>query len=499
MKIPLKPLLLSFALSAFYCAASVQPMKTSGHLAQGGLSVKTKVVNDDNAQYALELEKLLSKLNHISGVPGFSVSIVKGGEEIASVATGFSNVNDHLSSQPETIFRLASVSKIIGATMLADLVNKGLLDPDKAIHHYLPRLPKHYQNLTVRQLVSHTSGMPHYQAKDYDIYDRHYDSAQQAVSTLKARDLNAPPGQAYLYSTHGYTLAGAVFEAVQKQTIETALPQFLKRWTGNATPMVEDITNLASNSSQLYRLTNKSIVQEAFGEKSYSVFGAGLSATARDLARFGDRVLTRSKQDKAFADLLFTPTEFTTGQAVKRRNFSVGFGWRIGQDELGRTVYHHAGATPGARSILMLYPEQALSIAILSNASWVSSIDHMAFALANLYIDQAKPKNMPLMSKYTAQFDQDEVSGSFTCEGNACSINNETSDYSDWLNAFNQKGIKHKHWPVFAYDTTMGERLLMVTKTGIRSLHQQSDTFYTQLNKDKSYQLQISTSQPLKH
>ena len=243
----------------------------------------------------------------------------------------------------------------------------------------------------------------------------------------------------------------------------------------------------------LYSLTRKSVVQETFGEKSYSVFGAGLSATATDLAWFGDSVLNRTAQDKAFADLLFSPSQYMNGQAVKRRNFTVGFGWRIGEDELGRTVYHHAGATPGARSILMLYPEQKLSIAILSNASWVSSIDHLAFALANLYLDQAKPNPMPERSHYTARFGQDLVSGVLSCASNACSLTNETSGYSEWLNSFNQKGVQHKHWPVFSYDTEMGERLLMVTKTGIRTLHKQGDRFLTQLNKDKAYQVTLSS------
>ena len=228
MKISITPLLSSVVLSASCWAMALQSATVYAQSDVVAERERTKTNHVYNSDYASELNKLLTELNRITGVPGFSVSIVQNGKEVASVATGLTDINKQESSKRDSIFRLASVSKIIGATMLADLVDKGRLDPDATISHYIPRLPKHYQNLTVRQLVSHTSGMPHYQAVDYDIYDRHYDSAQQALTTLKARDLNSKPGHEYLYSTHGYTLAGAVFEAIQKQSIQTALPQFLK-------------------------------------------------------------------------------------------------------------------------------------------------------------------------------------------------------------------------------------------------------------------------------
>ena len=191
---------------------------------------KTESVNSP-IEYEQELTKLLSTLKNVTGVPAFSVAVVHKGELVASVSTGYVDTNKKILAKNQHIFRLASVSKIIGATMLAELVVNGQLDPDIPIGHYFRELDTKYHQITTRQLVSHTSGMPHYQIKDYNIYNKHYLSAIEAIETLKGRDLLSKPGDEYSYSTHGYTLAGAIHEKISEQPLSSSIPSFIKRWT----------------------------------------------------------------------------------------------------------------------------------------------------------------------------------------------------------------------------------------------------------------------------
>jgi CubicO group peptidase (beta-lactamase class C family) len=330
----------------------------------------------DPKAYEKELTKILKSLHSITSVPGFSMAVTHKGKLITSVGTGFTDLKNNQQVKPDTTFRLASVSKIIGATMLAELVVNGQLDPDKPISHYYPELDKKYHSITIRQLLSHSSGMPHYQSKDYDIYDSHFTSAIDAVKTLKNRDLLSRPGTQYVYSTHGYTLAGALYEKITKQPLSVSINNFITRWTGQASPAIENINALGASSSKLFKLNSHGVKEIPYGEKSYSVFGAGLYATASDLALFGAKVLEKSKLDESFQHLLFTPTKLSDGKFISSRGFKVGFGWRISKDSQGRMVYHHAGATPGARSVLAIFPEQEISIAFLSNSSWISSIEN---------------------------------------------------------------------------------------------------------------------------
>ena len=143
--------------------------------------------------------------------------------------------------------------------MLAELVVNGQLDPDIPIGHYFRELDTKYHKITTRQLVSHTSGMPHYQIKDYNIYNKHYLSAIEAIETLKGRDLLSKPGDEYSYSTHGYTLAGAIHEKISEQPLSSSIPSFIKRWTKKATPIIENIENLSPLTSKLYAINGGTV------------------------------------------------------------------------------------------------------------------------------------------------------------------------------------------------------------------------------------------------
>jgi CubicO group peptidase (beta-lactamase class C family) len=457
---------------------------------------KSTAKNHDEVQhynkqsYEWQLTKLLTSLNEVTGVPGFSVAVVYKGKLVASVATGFSDIKNELPAKPNTTFRLASVSKVIGATMLAELVNNDQLNPDVSIGQYYPELNKKYHSITVRQLLSHTSGMPHYQIKDYDIYDAHFDTAVEAVNTLKDRDLLSRPGTKYLYSTHGYTLAGALYEKITKQPLTVSVENFITRWSGNETPAIENINDLHERSSRLYELSKMGGSEIAFGEKSYSVFGAGLYASASDLAFFGGEVLKKAKTQKPYQQLLFTPTTTQDGNPVTSRNFDVGFGWRIAKDLHGRKVYHHAGATPGARSMLAIYPEHDLSIAFLSNSSWISSIDKLVFALAGLYIDSVKPKTLTSI-EYHINNNGTSLTGTASCQENKCLLTDSMTDYSRWLNTFNVNKAAIKQWPVFFYSTEQGQRLLMVNKVGITEFDDKGTHFEVNTGKDQTYSIEL--------
>jgi CubicO group peptidase (beta-lactamase class C family) len=446
----------------------------------------------EQSEFEQEIKKLLNSLHTITKVPGYSVAVVHQGKTIASAATGFTDTDKSIKTNEESIFRLASVSKVIGATMLAELVVNGKLNPDLPIGQYMPQLNKYYQNITVRQLLSHTSGMPHYQAKDYDIYDKHYESASEAISTLKSRDLLQEPGSTYHYSTHAYTLAGALYEKITGQPLSVTLPHFIKRWTGKNTPLIENILNLAPNTSQLYSYSFGKIKQEEFGEKSYSIFGAGLSSTALDLAHLGYQVLNKSKNNPAYQSLLFSPTLTTDGKVVSTSKFQVGFGWRIGDDMQGRKVYHHAGATPGARSVLVLYPKHGLSISILSNTSWVSGIDKMAYSIAGLYLDAAKPTTLHTNTKYNATFENSTAVGKVLCVSLNCFLEDESTSFTKWQNKFNSTSEFRNDWPIYSYTSSKGKRLLLVSKTGINTLLSNGTSYKLFVGKDKSYSLQFT-------
>lgn len=474
----------TFILSSTLVIALVTVFPKTG-VAQTGIA-KTQA----RQEYQQQLTHILDSLQDVTGVPGFSVSVVHKGNIIASATTGFSDIQTKTPVNKNTQFRLASVSKIVGATMLGELVTHGKLSPDAAIGSYFPELSTKYHNITLNELMSHTSGMPHYQAKDYDVYDTHYATAKQALTTLKDRDLLTRPGYEYHYSTHGFTLAGAIAENTLTTPLPQALSEFIQRWTGSSTPVAEDIRQASPYASTLYELTPQGPRAIKRGEKSYSIFGAGMLATSDDLARFGYSVLNKAKGNSKLKNLLFTPTKTKDGTVVADRDFEVGFGWRIATDLYGRKVYHHAGATPGARSVLVIYPEYDLSIAFLSNSSWVSSIEQLAFAMASLYLDEAKALEFSAINYRVSQGDT-TVSGNATCNRNQCSLADNKTEFTAWLNTFNRGIGSISNWPIITYRVRDTQRLLMINKIGITTFEKQNGVFETNIKQANGYRIQL--------
>lgn len=426
--------------------------------------------NRSPSTYQQQVERLLQSLVDVTEVPAFSVAIVHRGELVASVAAGYADREQKRPATPEHLFRLASVSKVVGASMIAESVLDKNLDPDKPIGHYYPQLNPRYHAITMRELLAHTSGMPHYQLNDSSIGKDHYYSATEALSTLKDRDLLSTPGSKYEYSTHGYTLAGAILEQVTHQKLQFSLPQYIKAFTGKPTPLVENIHKLHPMSVSVYERDGNIVKRVAPDDKSFSVFGAGLSATAPDLAYFGAQVLKKSHSSDSYKRLLFTPVQTNDGNVVYEEKEQLGFGWRIGKTEQGKTIYHHAGVTLGARSVLVIYPELDLSVAFLSNSSWVSSIEKTANTLVELYLSDSQPEVISDGQVYKILYQKESVKGHVKCINATCSLNNDKSKLSTWLQKFNATSQPSSNWPLYAFRSQSDKRLIMVTKVGLIDL-----------------------------
>ena len=125
-------LILSLALTHI-CSAADAPVDVSGNIAG-----------------------ILTSLQEQTGVPAYSVAIVRDGQVLAQTAVGEVDIRNHFDVTLGHRFRVASVSKVVGATMLALLVQSGELDPHAPISNYVQELPEQYQDLTALQLLSHT-------------------------------------------------------------------------------------------------------------------------------------------------------------------------------------------------------------------------------------------------------------------------------------------------------------------------------------------------------
>jgi len=332
-----------------------------------------------------QAQALLDAMRELSGVPGMAAAVWRDGRLRWQGVSGWRDVEQRLPVQADTRFRLASVSKVFAAVAVVQLQAAGRLDVDAPVGPLLPELAPPLVALTPRQLAAHLSGLPHYEWRDAGRGRVHHASARDALGHLEGRPLLSAPGSRYHYSSWGYTLLAATAEAAAGRPYL----ELLAREVAPGLDIGPDETGRSSAMSQAYVLGGAGPQPAPAHDFSYSLGGAGLAASAPALAAWGGRLLQGRVVGAAAREAMWQPNRDGAGQPVGERDFRVGFGWRIGADAEGRRLVHHAGSTLGARSVLLLWPQEAgevgeggSSVALLANAMWTSAIERSAELLS---------------------------------------------------------------------------------------------------------------------
>lgn len=306
-----------------------------------------------------------------------------------SAAHGMADIEHPVVARPEHRFRLGSVSKVVTTAAAVRLVSRGLLELDTPIAYWLPDLPEHHRQTTLRQLFTHSGGVRHYGPQDLDsaapggpIIHRHYPDRSSILALFIDDPLVAVPGTSVNYSSFGYTLASLVMEAAAGQDFlalvaeEIAGPfELPSLCADHVLEIIQDRVCGYYTAREFEFLATRmpGAPRPALGGRfanmglsnpAFCWAGAGFLASMPDLSRFGTALL-EGPETKITADeraLLFTPL---TEAAPEHP--ALGLGWRIDADKQGRRRWHHAGTTPGGRCGLVLYPEQRLAVALASN------------------------------------------------------------------------------------------------------------------------------------
>ncbi|WP_137752311.1 serine hydrolase domain-containing protein [Sphingopyxis sp. L1A2A] len=351
------------------CVAGLMALLASASTAQA----------EPRADAAIIAQRLLDTLRESNGVPGMGAAVWQEGQIVWEGSSGLRDVERRLPVTRETLFRLASVSKIFTVAAVGQLAEQGRMDLDAPMQRQLPWLGSHWAPITPRQLAAHVSGLPHYQAVDADRGSRHYATGRDAVAIFAERDLLRPPGTAYSYSSWGYTLLGALVE----EKTGRAFTDYVAKKVAPGLAIRADATDSGdADASRAYGFDQRRVVDVPRHDFSYTWGGGGLSGTASAVASFGGRMIDGRVVRPETFDAMLVPVKLADGKAAGEDDYEVGFGWRIGGDADGAPFVHHNGVALGARSTLGLWRGERTAVSVLSNASWVSRMEPTAQMIA---------------------------------------------------------------------------------------------------------------------
>ena len=311
--------------------------------------------------------------------PGMSAAIGIDGKLVWAGAVGWADIEQAVPVSIDTQFRVGSTSKAITATGLARLLDQHLIDLDAPIsqfHHVLPNAQ--WQQIKVKQLASHMSGLPHYKQFDDKLglyksiaLTTHYSDVNDALEVFNETRLIFGPGSQFSYSTYGTVLLSAVMQEAAGQPFLALMQEQV------FTPLELNHTGDESKFEGQGTLANFYWNDGGKSQKvrvwrdvdlSHRLAGGGFVSTSSDLVRLGNAYFNEQFISSQTKQKMWTPQRLLNGE-VNPQNY--GIGWRVDHMLVGeKTVsyMHHGGVSRGAQSLLVLIPEYQLSIAININA-----------------------------------------------------------------------------------------------------------------------------------
>ena len=292
------------------------------------------------------------QMNQFSG----SIIIAKNGKILVNKGYGFADSEFDIKNNPETKFRIASLTKAFTAVAILQLEEKGLLKVDDKLQKYISDYPGGNE-ITVKHLLTHTSGIPnHTEFEDFNKERRVFKyNIVETISTFKNRPLVFNPGEKFNYSNSNYILLGFVIEQVSKVSYSEYIKQNIFEPLKMNNSGFENPERIIKNFAQGYCFKNNEIEKAKFRDMSNAHASGALYSTIEDLyiwdrALYSEELISNESKEKMF-------TEF-------KDNY--GFGWGI-VNVYKHKMIAHSGEIDGFTSNISRFINDDISIIILSN------------------------------------------------------------------------------------------------------------------------------------
>jgi CubicO group peptidase (beta-lactamase class C family) len=314
--------------------------------------------------------------------PGCALGVYKDGRIAYSHGYGMASLENGIPITPKTVFYIGSVSKQFTAFAVALLAKQGKLSLDDDVRKYIPELPDYGTPITIRHLIHHTSGLREKWVLLQLAGWREGDVVTlQDVLDLASRQraLNIKPGDEHLYSNTGYDLLAVLVQRVTG----TSLREYAQAQIFGPLGMKDSLFNDDRNRV-IPRKASAYAPREGGGfqldmPNVDTVGSGGVYTTIEDLALWDESFYTGKLGGKALIEQVETPGRLNSGAAME-----YAFGLGVDQYRGLRRVWHN-GALAGYRAMLMRYPEQHLSVALLCNNGDIDP-DTLALKVADIYL-----------------------------------------------------------------------------------------------------------------
>jgi D-alanyl-D-alanine carboxypeptidase len=316
----------------------------------------------DKATFATRVDSLVKAYMAETHAPGLSVAVIRGRDTLMMAGFGLADRAAGKQATPATIYEIGSITKQFTSASIMRLVDQHKLSIDDELPKYLPQIPLHGNRVTIRNLLTHTSGIHSY--TEVPAWQPHWgdDLAPDSIMGFVAKDtFDFAPGTRYKYDNSGYVLLGMVIEKVSGQTyakfLENEIFKPLELTHTSYCPSHPTDPAFAAG----YSKDGNGVKPAAYLSLTQPFAAGALCSTVGDLVMW-ERALTSGKvvSPESFA-LMSTAATLNDGQKIR-----YGFGLVPGEMS-GHAFINHSGGIPGFATMEYYFPADSLAVVVFTN------------------------------------------------------------------------------------------------------------------------------------
>lgn len=340
------------------------------------------------APLARSIRSLVEAESERQRLMGVQYTVLRRGETIAEGAFGSANLDSETPVTPDTLFLIASITKLMTSAAALRLADRGAFDLDAPVQRYVPDFPTHPEGVaTPGLLMDHMGGIRHYSRArgepTRDVLGTHYDTATAALAVFRDDAYIVAPNVQRFYSSYGYALLAACMEAATGKTFTQILQDEIFTPAGMTRAAVPDMRFPIPGLAHSYAFNNpitgeasERLLRARENDFSCNPGGGNVIADARSVAAFGQAMLRpgllgaeRWRQLVAEPWALEGAPEGGANHALDGYRLS----WPIWHDHRNRRLIHNTGASEAYQSGLTFYPDEELVICAQSNTWGINS------------------------------------------------------------------------------------------------------------------------------
>ena len=242
------------------------------------------------------------------------------------------------------------------------------------------QVPADKGDVTSRQIAGHLAGFRHYGKDDY-VNSTYHANVDEVLPRLLGMPLLDRPEARYAYSSYGFNVLGAVLQRVAQKEYRQLVSDEVLTPLG-LTHTVAEASPIPSERARLYtRDPQGQLIDATASDLTDRWPSGGFLSTAEDLARFGTAIL-----QPTFLSVEARESAFTSQRDGDGKETGVGLGWRVAHDASGRRYVHHGGEALGGRAFILVYPDAAVAVALVTNVGFAAIAETEALELAQSFL-----------------------------------------------------------------------------------------------------------------